>query len=846
MKKNYSKYLLPLLLMLVLSLNFMQSSLIISADDTENIFTSDTPASTTTGAPFQPADGYVLAFDSGDTDPYAYFSPFVPTLTYNGSNIDGYSILFGLKNTYTGEIYENAYCTDMPVDAVSSNYQRLNLSDSSYAAAYADKLRAIVLKSYPHTDLDTLRNTSGIADLSMCEAITGTQLAIWKTAHGDIVQIDNFLSFTTDSSSNGAVQSELKAYQKGNSDYKTAVKSRIEALYNYLMSLPGQSASATVLSSAAFLDHSSSPVVIANDDGTYNITVTTTVNIPSGSDVALTAYVGNGYWYAQQGLNSGSSTCTLTISNVPAEHAFDSVILSIDGTQSVGEDVFLLDSKGIRGTSQSMIAPLSGAMPVHAETKAEPDRILEIYKTSDGTPLGNISFEVYYVGTLESFLDGSLGIGTSPSASDLQKYARTERLVGTITTDANGYGELNFHSADAVYLVKELPNDLVTDSVSFFLTLPDYSRCDENGNPAYTITTYPKNTLRKEKIEIEKDVTTLDNEHDTFDIGENHTWIIQSSIPYSIASGRQYQVSDTLDNRLSLQSIDKVALAKDSGTFGDSEAPSYEKDENETPLGDESLILTENIDYTIVTGTTDDGCDTFTVSLSPSGIQHIASAVGDDYADYELRIYFTSQINTNASPGEDIPNQAQVEYVNNLYKSYTSISDSPEVHTGGIQLLKIDGNTSIPLAGAVFSVYREADSEDLASGTAYEEMQIGDTVRKMIPVAFYDDPTFEGDKVSSFTTNESGYGYIYGLAYGDYYLIETQAPEGYNSLHEAQKFTISASSHSEDSKITVVNTAGVELPSTGGTGTGIYTVSGLLLISIAVFLFLSTKKQLLR
>lgn len=67
---------------------------------------------------FASTDAYVLAFGSySEVKDYAYYSPFVPKLTYDGGEVDGYSILFGLKNTKTNEILEIAYCTDMPVDA---------------------------------------------------------------------------------------------------------------------------------------------------------------------------------------------------------------------------------------------------------------------------------------------------------------------------------------------------------------------------------------------------------------------------------------------------------------------------------------------------------------------------------------------------------------------------------------------------------------------------------------------------------------------------------------------------------------------------------------------------------
>ena len=60
----------------------------------------------------------------------------------------------------------------------------------------------------------------------------------------------------------------------------------------------------------------------------------------------------------------------------------------------------------------------------------------------------------------------------------------------------------------------------------------------------------PKNTVKNEDIEIEKDVTSIDNEHSSYDVGQEHSWIIQSSIPSGIGSGLKYEVRDTLDERL--------------------------------------------------------------------------------------------------------------------------------------------------------------------------------------------------------------------------------------------------------------------------------------------------------
>ncbi|MCD8368304.1 MAG: LPXTG cell wall anchor domain-containing protein, partial [Clostridiales bacterium] len=107
----------------------------------------------------------------------------------------------------------------------------------------------------------------------------------------------------------------------------------------------------------------------------------------------------------------------------------------------------------------------------------------------------------------------------------------------------------------------------------------------------------------------------------------------------------------------------------------------------------------------------------------------------------------------------------------------------------------------------------------------------------------------------SLTTNEYGTVAISGISYGETYtLTETTAPSGYNLLTDPIKFTVSTSgvvklADDTDSSIvsvslddgvytiTVENEPGTVLPSTGGTGTWMYTLTGLTLCGAALVLW---------
>ena len=89
-----------------------------------------------------------------------------------------------------------------------------------------------------------------------------------------------------------------------------------------------------------------------------------------------------------------------------------------------------------------------------------------------------------------------------------------------------------------------------------------------------------------------------------------------------------------------------------------------------------------------------------------------------------------------------------------------------------------------------------------------------------------------------------------GLAEGTYKLVETAAPEGYNKVADPIKVTIEATYKDDgtlntwsvklgdevqqDQIVEVVNHAGTLLPGTGGIGTVIFTVAGLVLIVAGV------------
>lgn len=84
---------------------------------------------------------------------------------------------------------------------------------------------------------------------------------------------------------------------------------------------------------------------------------------------------------------------------------------------------------------------------------------------------------------------------------------------------------------------------------------------------------------------------------------------------------------------------------------------------------------------------------------------------------------------------------------------------------------------------------------------------------------------------------------LYGLEAGTYYLVEIQAPSGYNLLSYPLAVTLDESSHLADNAVKVANSNQFQLPSTGGIGTTIFTVSGMMMLAAAVVVLVMKKKR---
>ena len=170
-------------------------------------------------------------------------------------------------------------------------------------------------------------------------------------------------------------------------------------------------------------------------------------------------------------------------------------------------------------------------------------------------------------------------------------------------------------------------------------------------------------------------------------------------------------------------------------------------------------------------------------------------------------------------------------YVENSHKQKT---DKVDVTTFAIKIDKyVAGSHATKLADAKFDLYRTATDAEIAAG-----------VTENIPHTTINGIKLESDVV----TNDSGVATFEkyeanGTKY-DYYLVETQAPHGYNILAEAVKVNFTdAEATNGVYTVKVPNSSGITLPITGDEGIVIFTVIGIALMAGAVILFVLFRKK---
>ena len=290
---------------------------------------------------------------------------------------------------------------------------------------------------------------------------------------------------------------------------------------------------------------------------------------------------------------------------------------------------------------------------------------------------------------------------------------------------------------------------------------------------------------------------------------EKVTYTITVDIPtYATgATDRSFSVSDLLPDGLTIDTDSINVILK------------YLGFESTLPEGTYTLDKTATDDYTF--------------KFSVDSTQYLDWA---GLGGHQLIITYTATLNDDATTAVNTKetNTVTFDYSNYPYvaNSHKQKTDTVDVTTFAIKIDKyVDGEETNKLAGAKFDLYRTVYPGETGVTIPHTSIQ---------GIKLEGDKVTDADGVATFEKYEAN-----GTNY-DYYLVETQAPSGYNLLADAVKVNFTDTEVATTAGIYTVqvpNKSGIQLPITGGTGTVIFTVIGIVLMAGAVLLFVFARKK---
>lgn len=455
---------------------------------------------------------------------------------------------------------------------------------------------------------------------------------------------------------------------------------------------------------------------------------------------------------------------------------------------------------------------------------------LQIADTSEGAAVGatvNAFAECTTAADVAAVLSAN---STNNALAEAVTQIAYDNKTGEGTTLSSGDNTL----ADGYYLIVDTTTD-VGEGGAYNAALLQVV-----GNVNITVKTdapsVEKKVLEDDKYTSDGGYGTGYNDVADYNIGDDVPFKLIGTVPdMSQYDTYQYIFKDTLSDGLTLNqdSVHVYLADKKDGT-------------SQTEITNGFVAEKQNNSLTV----------TFTDLKTVSGVEK----------DKYIIVEYTAKLNSSAVIGLDGNlNTVTLTYSNNPNKSGAGDNDTgntPEdkviVFTYELDTTKVDGQDDTKkLDGAEFKLHN-----------AENQWVIVDTDGKVTGWA----DTEEGG--STLTSDASGLFQVIGLDDGTYYLKETKAPAGYNTLTDEITVVITAATANNqtwddfvansaltqldvtaDGKagtgdtatgiagITIANNAGSTLPETGGIGTTIFYVVGAVLVLGAVVLLVTKKRM---
>jgi hypothetical protein len=460
-------------------------------------------------------------------------------------------------------------------------------------------------------------------------------------------------------------------------------------------------------------------------------------------------------------------------------------------------------------------------------------------------PLGGISFTVQKVTKVA---------GKTFDASDSSTYTVDTSLAEkTVTTASDGTATADLgtgNAADGYYLVTEQESDAVTTAAAPFIVHVPMTHTDAaSGNKSllYDVNIYPKNEVDDSSMLLNPTKTFTDNStSDSVKSGADVSWNLTINRPSDIhdsgvvtagnksetvtnADGsttttdtteyktyaNELKLVDVLDDKLmGYKDISKVVISSPNSNAG---------------MTDTALV--KDTDYT-VTADKADGKTTVTVALTDAGIKKFAAASKDSK--------LVATIDTTVTADSDAK-------IINTFDTYYKGTITPDTETHQTTKPGGDGDDNTPTPTVYFGnvdvLKKSDDGQVLANATFTLYPTEADAKAGTNPVTKEDGSTY------TVTTDKDGKAEFTGLEVNkdgsskDYYLVETDAPAGYD-LDQKVHLVHATQDTSVDAEVTDNDNLLPNLPLTGSQAKIVlYAFTTVLIVAGATGVYVMKRRQ---
>lgn len=483
----------------------------------------------------------------------------------------------------------------------------------------------------------------------------------------------------------------------------------------------------------------------------------------------------------------------------------------------------------------SLTVNVKGGQESGLDLKGQTINLYKLFDVTTSQSNGKTNYAYTVNGTYKSTLAATLNVSADAKNEDFVKNVNDlNKTAGAVQKFANDF------------TTKALTQNLDPTTTSGKIAASSQSYTFNDLDAGYYLV-YLKcgKEIQSSLITVEKETNTVNLKTEapsitktankaTVNIGDVVKYTVTGSVPDTTGySDYTYKIHDTLSNGLD-----------------------FVNDANGTAL--ETGATTVNVTVAFGEGITGEGTAPTAATLDTTNKRKMSLDLSEWVKanqinkGKEFTVTYYAKVNNKAVVTEK--NSATLEYGNNPRDTTTTTPSEAKTPTYPLDINKTKKGSDEKLAGAKFRLYSsevDANANDESKAIKVSPVVAGVAGNYVV------DPTSDNTVFESVASIE-GQGYnlhVNGLAEGTYYLVETEAPAGYNKLTAPIKVTITKTGDTEwtiskdgteetDKIIDVENSTGSLLPSTGGMGTIAFTVvAALLVLGVAVSFIRDRKRE---